>query len=87
MVRRAARRATAPPFEHGHSYVAPTRVHGRASFGAFVDKKSVCTLEEGGRPCLVQPSVTYDEAARARERLNIVARPLAKECAECFCHV
>jgi hypothetical protein len=27
---------TIPAFEHGHSYVAASRVHERSSFGAFV---------------------------------------------------
>ena len=40
--------------------VASSRVHGRSSFGAFVDKKSSCTLG-CGRKCLVLPSITYNE--------------------------
>ena len=38
---------------------APTRVHGRSSFGAFVDKN--CSVMLNGQKCLVLPSITYDE--------------------------
>ena len=40
--------------------MASSRVHGRSSFGAFVDNKSSCTLN-CGRKCLVLPSITYNE--------------------------
>ena len=33
---------------------------GRASFGAYVDNKSVCTQSDGSL-CLVLPSITYNE--------------------------
>ena len=39
--------------------VAPTRVHGRSSFAAFVDKN--CSVTLNGQKCLVLPSITYDE--------------------------
>ena len=38
---------------------APTRVHGRSSFGAFVDKN--CSVMLNGQKCLVLPFITYDE--------------------------
>ena len=36
-----------------------THVHGRSSFGAFVDKNF--SVAPNGQKCLVLPSITYDE--------------------------
>ena len=49
-----------PPRPAPRPAVAASRVHGRSSFGAFVDKKSSCTLDSGQK-CLVLPSITYGE--------------------------